>query len=250
MRLRLGAILLVAAITPLTAVTLQQSAYAGVDTTPPEIGDCHAYTKAQGAGASDRTPIVDCADPHTAITVAVVEFDRAPNWSNPDALDRPFRRHCIPAFFDALGNNLKAIRRSAYVPYTFIPTKAQRNAGAAWLRCDVALQGGTKLMNLAGDLTLGRLPLPASVAKCREGRRGDYAYTVCSRPHQYRATHSIRYPHSSWPGVRSSKRFAYRVCLERARALRSETFFYEQVASRWAWRVGYRHAVCLMKSRS
>lgn len=240
MKLRLVAAVLLAAITPFTAVTVQPAS-AGVDTTPPEVGSCHAYTMEEGAGKSDRTPEVDCGDPHTALTVAVVEFDQAPDWDDPDAFDRPLRRYCYSAYFEALGGNMKTIQRSAHVLYTFIPTKAQRDAGAAWLRCDVALQGGTRLMNLSDDLVLGSLPLPDSVAKCRAGKRFDYAYTVCARPHQFRASVSIRYPHDSYPGTRAAVRFALRKCRARAEA----PFFYEAVFTRAAWNVGYRHAVCL-----
>ncbi|MDZ5619907.1 septum formation family protein [Nocardioides bizhenqiangii] len=241
MKLRLGAVVLTAALTPLTAVGTPSPARAGVDITPPEVGSCHAYTMAEGAGRSDRTPVVDCADPHTAITVEVVEFDQAPDWDDPDALDRALRTQCYPAYFEALGGNIKTIQRSAHILYVFIPTKAQREAGAAWLRCDATLQGGTRLMNLPDNLVLGSLPLPDRVAKCRTGKRFDYAYTVCARPHQFRAAVSIRYPHDSYPGKRAAVRFALRKCRARAEA----PFFYEAVFSRAAWTLGYRHAVCL-----
>ncbi|WP_183100523.1 septum formation family protein [Nocardioides pelophilus] len=245
MKLRLGAAVILAALTPLTAVTAPSPASAGVDITPPEVGSCHAYTKAEGAGKSDFTPVVECTEPHTAITVAVVEFEVAPDWDDPDALDQALSDECYPAWYDALGGNIKTIQRSAYITYIFIPTRAQRDAGAAWLRCDVALQGGTKLMNLPDRLALGGLPLPDRVAKCRANERADYAYTVCSRPHAFRATHSVKYPHSSYPGLRASKRFALRECRER---IRTPYMFYEWVGSRAAWRAGYRHAVCLKQT--
>lgn len=246
MKLRLGAAVLAVVLIPLTATTTSP-AHAGVDITPPEVGSCHAYTMEQGAGASDTTPVVDCAETHTALTVAVAEFDPATDWNSPAVLNRAVLNQCYPAFFDTLGGNLKVIRRSAYLLYLFIPTKAQRDAGAAWLRCDVALHGGTRLVPLQDDLALGGLPLPDSVAKCRAGEDGDYALTVCSRAHRYRATHSIRYPHSSWPGAEASQRFALRKCRE---VFPRSAFYYEYVVSRYYWRVGYRHVVCLKKTSS
>ena len=112
------------------------------------------------------------------------------------------------------------------------------------MRCDLALLGGDRLLTLPHDLVLGGLPLPDSVALCRQGKRADYAYTACARPHQFRATISIKYPQTSYPGRRAAKQFALRKCRARAEA----EFFYEWVTSRASWRHGYRHAVCLFKT--
>ncbi|RHW27450.1 hypothetical protein D0Z08_09915 [Nocardioides immobilis] len=243
MKLRLGAAVLAAALIPLTAVTTSSPASAGVDTTPPEVGSCHDLTMAEGYDESDPDPAVDCAGPHTSITVAVVELEQAPDWTDPSSYPDSVWRTCGNAFELALGDNPKLIRRSAHTWFWFMPTRVQREAGALWVRCDLTLLGGDRLLKLPQELVLGGLPLPNAVAKCRQGKRADYAYTACSQPHQFRATLSIRYPHSSYPGPRAAKRFALRKC--RARA--TSVFFYEYVGTRAAWRNGYRHAVCLYK---
>lgn len=244
MKLRLGAAVLLAALVPLTAVTAPSPATAGVDTTPPAVGSCHDLTLEEAYAESDPDPAVPCSARHTSATVATVELDEAPaDWGDPASYPRSVWRTCHEAFHVALGNNRKVIRRSAHTLFWFSPTRVQREAGALWVRCDVATLGGDRLVPIPRRLKLGGLPLPDSRAKCRQGAGADYAYTACSRPHQYRATHSIKYPHSSFPGPRKSKRFALRECRERA----SAPFFYEFVSSRAAWRDGYRHAVCLFR---
>lgn len=246
MKLRLGAAVLLAALIPLTAVSTPSPARAGVDTTPPAVGSCHDLTLDEAYKESDPDPAVPCTARHTTATVATVELDEAPDdWADPSTYPRSVWKTCDEAFEVALGDNKKLIRRSAHSWFWFSPTRVQREAGALWVRCDVATLGGDRLVPIPQRLRLGGLPLPDNRAKCRQGKAADYAYTACSRPHQFRATLSIKYPHSSFPGPRKSKQFALRKCRAKATA----PFFYEWVSSRAAWRDGYRHAVCIFKNR-
>jgi hypothetical protein len=245
LKLRLGAAVLLAALVPLTAVTAPSPARAGeVDITPPEVGSCHALTLADEDAASDPDPAVDCAGQHTSVTVAVLEFAEPPNWSDFDALGRVALRRCYPRHVEALGGSMKVVRRSAHISYYFIPTRAQRDAGAAWMRCDVVLYGGDRLMPLPDELALGDLPLPDARARCLKGRAADYALTVCTRAHQYRARYSVRFPYDAWPGVRTIRRHALRQCDRRV----DGQFLYEYPPSRLWWHLGYRHAICLPKT--
>lgn len=245
LKLRLGAAVLLAAITPLTAVTSPSPARAGVDITPPEVGSCHDLTMAEAFEESDPDPAVDCAARHTTATVATVELAEAPaDWADPSTYPDSVWRTCGEAFEVALGDVPKVIQRSAHSWFWFSPTRVQREGGALWVRCDIGLLGGhDHLLKLPQELRLGGLPLPDGRALCRQGKRADYAYTACSQPHKFRATVSIKYPHASFPGVRKSKEFALRKCRARATA----PFFYEWVRSRAQWRNGYRHAVCLFQ---
>jgi hypothetical protein len=245
LKLRLGAAVLLAVLVPLTAVTTSSPAHAGgTDITPPEVGSCHDLTLEEGYDESDPDPAVDCAGSHTSISVAVVELAAAPSdWSDPATYPDSVWRTCGNKVEAALGDNPKLIQRAAYSWFWFSPTRVQREEGALWVRCDLALLGGDRLLALPQDLVLGGLPLPDSVALCRQGKRADYAYTACSRPHKFRATISIKYPYSSYPGRRTAKQFALRKCRARATA----PFFYEWVASRASWHRGYRHAVCLFQ---
>lgn len=243
MKLRLGAAVLTAALIPLAATTATP-AHAGVDITPPEVGSCHDLTMAEAYEESDPDPAVACNARHTTATVAVVMLDAAPaDWADGSTYPASVWRTCGEAYEAALGDNPKVIRRSAHSWFWFSPTRVQREAGALWVRCDVGLLGGDKLLPIPENLTLGGLPLPDSRAKCRKGKAANYAYTACSQAHKFRAKLSIKYPHASFPGVRRSKAFALKKCRARATA----PFFYEWVETRGQWRNGYRHAVCLFQ---
>ena len=201
MKLRLGAAVLLATAIPLTTLAAPSPARAGVDTDPPAVGSCHDLTYQEAYRASDPDPAVGCAGRHTTVTVASIELAEAPDdWEDPRTYPDSVWRTCNEQFEIALGDNKKLIRRSAHSYFWFSPTRVQREEGALWVRCDIALLGGDRLLPLPQQLRLGGLPLPDGRAKCRQGKSADYAYTACSRPHQFRAKLSIKYPQSSFPG--------------------------------------------------
>lgn len=245
MNLRLGAAVLAVALSTLTTATTASPASAGVDTSPPAVRTCHDLTLREGYKAADPDPAVPCAGRHTSLTIAVIDLGDSPDWSDHDALAKRVDDVCPRAFLNFLGGNNKVVQRSAHSIFWFVPTQAQKDAGAHWLRCDLVLLGGDRLMPLRGRVPLGGLPLPDSRAKCLLGERAHYAMTACSRPHQFRATLSFKYPQSSYPGVRAAKRFALHKC----RTHVHKAFIYEWVGSRASWRLGYRHAMCLPKTR-
>ena len=245
MRLRLGAAVLVAAILPLTAVTIQQPASAGVDTTPPAVGSCHDLTLREGYRASDPDPAVACSARHTSHTFKVVEFEDPPPWRDEKVLQKIVRRQCVPAVRGALGGNAKAVQLSATsAPWWFMPTPAQRDAGAAWIRCDLVNLGGDRLMPLPADPTLS-LPLSDSRAKCRVGKRAHYLVTTCSRPHQYRATHAVKYPSARYPGDRRLQRWSVRKCGDKL----GRSFGYYEWPGRLDWKLGFSYSICFKTTR-
>lgn len=239
MKLRLGAAVLLAALVPLTAVTAPSPATAGVDTTPPAVGSCHDLTLEEGYGFSDPDPAVSCSGRHTSLTHKVIQFAEAPNWQDRDALSVVVTRRCNSSFIDALGGSTKAIQLSAFTGWWFAPTKAQRDAGATWVRCDLSISGGDRLMPLPEDVTLD-LPLPDSQAKCRKGKAADYLLTVCGRAHQFRATHAVKYPSNTYPGTRRLVRWTYRKCSDK---LGRSLGLYER-PSRLEWKLGFGHSLC------
>lgn len=234
------------ALTLLPATSAADETARGVDIDPPAVGSCHATTLDEGMAKSDPDAPVPCTDKHTMLTFKVIDLGSSPDWSDMDALGRIVSNRCWPAWIDALGGNPKVIDRSVYTYFWFIPTKAQREAGATWANCDAALWGGRDLAPLPGkgDITLGGLPLPAKVAKCRTGKPHDYVFTVCSRPHAFKATLSVKYPHKTYPGRRVAARWAQRACEKRV----SGAYFYEAVHSKVVWKSGFRHAVCLTET--
>jgi hypothetical protein len=212
----------------------------------PVAGDCHALTYDESMKGSDPDPTVPCTDAHTSITVKVVQLTN-PDWSDMNEVGRQITAPCRKAWFEELGGVKKA-SLSAYGLFWFVPTKAQRDAGASWVRCDAALYGSKSLLPLPSgtDISLGSLPLSDKLARCRAGKRADYRMLSCSKGHAFHATLALKYPGSSFPGERAAARWALRHC----RAHISTAFYYEAVPSKASWKQGYRYAVCLPKTRS
>jgi hypothetical protein len=219
---------------------------AAAGTTAPAVGSCHALTGKELQKAADPDRAVSCDDPHTSLTVKVITFTTAPDWGNLARLAKRITTPCYRALIGRSGGNAKTLRMSAYSLAWFIPTSAQRDAGAKWVRCDLYLAGGSKLLPLPANdsIALGALPLSDRFAKCRAGKRGGYAVTSCSRGHAFRAKIAIKYPHSSYPGPRAANRFALRKC----RARLDGAFYYEAVLSKQSWKAGFRHAICLPRT--
>lgn len=246
MKLRLGAALL-AAMTTATVLAPAPSSHAGVETTPPAVGSCHALTLEEALAASDPDPAVRCTERHTSVTTRIVRFRNAPNWGNTDRLLARIETPCSQSQLALFGGHAKPLQMSAYFGLFFIPTKAQRDAGAKWVRCDTALISGRSLRALPtdGDPELGRLPLPDRLARCRVGKAGGYAVTTCDRKHAFRATHAVKYPSRTYPGTRRMSRWTLRKC----RAKLGGAAFYYEPAERAEWRAGMRFSVCLRKTR-
>lgn len=233
-------------LAPAVAVTGPASAGPGTDVTPPALGSCFDLTFDEMRAASSDEPPVPCSAPHTTTTFHVVEFAEAPDWNDEDSFESDVYDACNPAWVEVLGGNPKLITRSSYTYHWLMPTPAQRDAGAAWVRCELALLAGGRTAPLPQHVRLGSLPLSDAVARCREGEGARYRVTVCARPHQYRATYSVRIPGTRWRGEDRIQAFALRQCDERIRG----DFYYQWPSSRYWWRLGFRFVTCLPRTRA
>jgi hypothetical protein len=242
---RLGAaVLLAAALTPLTAVTASSPAHAGeVDITPPAVGSCHDLTYDEYLAWTEPDAEVDCSARHTSVTIKVKEFSTPPNWNEWPRIVVRMYVPCLESLVAATGGRSAQVQMTAYGLTFYKPTKAQRDAGAAWVRCDAVLHGGTEaLAPVPADIQLEGDRPPLNVRKCRLSERADFALTVCSRRHVYISTWTFRMRGDDYPGERVARRFAYRKCENK---LGSDTRWnYEWVASKLNWRAGLRSAVC------
>ena len=250
MKLRLGAAVLAAALLPMTAVTASPAgAGTGTDTTPPEVGSCHDLTRDEAWAATEPDPAVPCTDAHTSETIAIVDLGANPHWSDTSAVLRSAKIPCLRALTSYFDGRVRELSWSAYSYYVFFPTRAQRRAGATWLRCDVALAGSRRMTQLPtdGPAELGSLPLPDSQAGCRQGKAEYYAQLRCSDPHAFRTTHVVKHPGTRFPGARVMRRWAFRKCKDR---LGRNAFLYEWPDSRAAWRLGDHFAICEKKTRA
>lgn len=228
------------ALVLMPATSVADDTARGVDIAPPAVGSCHALTYAEGAQMADPDPAVPCTDAHTSITIKVVELD-SPDYSNLNAILRKIWVPCWGALNTYFGDGAKALQMSAYSIYYFGPTKAQQDAGASWVRCDLVLLGGTKIMPLptTGDPALGNLPHSNSIARCRTGKKLGFVGTVCSRPHASKTTHAMKRP-GSYPGKRKMARWT----VERCQAKLGRSFAYYTIPVPIDWRAGRRFSTC------
>lgn len=247
MKLRLGAaVILAAALTPLSVVTTTSSpAAAGVDITPPEVGSCHDLTFDEAYEPSDPDPAVACSERHTTVTVGVIALND-PDWTDKDAIAAKVGPKCVRAELAFFSGKAKELQMSTYSTWLFFPTRVQQEAGAAWVRCDTALYGYRSLKPLptSGEPRLGRLPHPDGIAQCRKGKSDGYAVASCDKAHRFRATHAFKYPGDRYPGVKKVVKWTKGKC---GRALRS-AFFYDAPTKR-DWSTGHRYSICSKPTR-
>ncbi|GAA5143005.1 hypothetical protein GCM10023340_07480 [Nocardioides marinquilinus] len=227
----------------------------GASTTPtaeasaagrPKVGSCHALTYEEGGRYSDPDAPVPCRRSHTSRTVKVFDVSRSVVADQSKAFDAGIRG-CAPAIRRALGGSRKAQEMSAYNLMFFAPTAAQRRAGARWIRCDLTLLGGSRLLPLPTDRTpaLGALPHPDRVARCGDARRAGFYATACSAKHDYRAKNTLRIPSKTYPGRKGMLRIAGRRCP----AIVGSRTWYASWPSAEGWRLaGERLMVCYRKT--
>lgn len=254
MRHRLGTAVLTAVIgtallaAPAKAVDASAATSArAVDTSPPRVGSCHDLSIREAYARAEPDPAVDCSERHTTITIKIIRFGSKPNWRNTAKLNRKVQKKCSPKLFEFFGNRKRAVQLSAYNVYWFQPTKRQRRAGAKWIRCDLALYRPNSVPRLptSGDPKLGSTPLARKVAKCRKGKRQNFAVTTCNTSHRFRATHAVRYRSNRYPGIRKIKKFAVRKCRRKL----GRRLGYVESPTRAMWKGGLDRVVCLKRTR-
>jgi hypothetical protein len=200
-RTRLLAAALTAVALALTAPTYAAQAPARAAGTP-AVGECRSLTLAEAEQSSDTSAAIDCSFAHDARVIAVPDLPSGVSYGDLDSVGvlHTAARLCYPAFRAALGQTDRVRDRSAYTYLYFVPTAAERAAGARWLRCDLTLRHGATL----GDLPTDRVPalatrrVPAGVARCLAGRA--HLVTVCTASHSYRATGSFTVDLKRFPG--------------------------------------------------
>jgi hypothetical protein len=212
----------------------------------PTIGECKNYTREQGAASTETSAPVDCTTTHTAKVYDVVLLPSTLDWdSNESDLVRTSAKKCYPAWTETLGRTDKLRQMSAYSFYFFWPTQAQQEAGARWIRCDMTLYGGTKLMPLPVD-TLPMLPpapLPDNVAACRAG--DNLLLTTCDRSHRLRATGGVTLADGPYPGRKKFIKVATNRCPDLVTNNRGWHAFWP---SRFFWKLGDRTLVCYTRT--
>lgn len=213
----------------------------------PVVGECHDLTLAQINAPYDNQAPVDCADSHTTRTVRVAKLPHGATWRDgAEALTRIAERRCLPAKDAALGRTAKLRNRSAYTWVWFMPAPAERDAGARWLRCDLALNGGSRMLPLPTDQTpaLGPAPLADSVARCLHP--DTLITTTCERTHTWRATGAFTLRIAAFPSEERIRAAAIKRCPTLVTTQRFRWTFRSEIG----WELGDHTVVCYSKTRS
>ena len=200
--------------------------------TTPQVGECHDLTWKQALQPSDTAAAVPCDQEHTTQTVAIKHYDN-PKWNDVGWLIRKASPACLRGATAAVGSS-KIMSMSAYEFFFFVPTKAEREEGADWLRCDLGIEARKQLIQLPETLKPRRLPLANRYLKCIN-RRNDYV--PCSQPHRFRAKASVTLAGSYPSKARAAK--AAGKCRPKVGAR-----FTYSYPTRVQWKVGYRTLVC------
>jgi hypothetical protein len=236
-------------LAPLAAVVATAGpAHAGPAFQQPAVGECRALTLEELNRWSNNEAPIDCSEPHTSRVIATGRLPRGETWdASLRRLQRIATSICDPAWKEALGSTYRSRAMTAYSWGWFIPTKAQRERGARWMRCDLILYGGTTtLARLPNDdePALGAEPHPNGIAACLTGRT--FFSTICARRHAWRATGTFVIDQDAYPTDRQFRRAALRRCPSR---VNTDSFAWD-FRSEDRWRLGDHVVICFSRTRN
>jgi hypothetical protein len=229
-------------LAPLAAVVVTAGpAQAGPAFQQPTVGECRALNWDEYMAKANNEAPIDCSQPHTSRVIDVVRLPRGVTWgASIQKLTNIATRLCHPSQTQALGGSYSSRAMTAYSGAWFMPTRAQRDRGARWIRCDLVLLAGTRLATLPTDNepALSAQPHPARIAACAKART--FARTICSATHAWRATGTFTIRQEAYPTDREFRRAAIRRCPSRT----STDRFFWQYRAKVLWRLGDHVVVC------
>lgn len=174
-------------------------------TTPPppdpDTETCRELRFGDVGRYANDTPTTSCDKRHTGFTFEVTElppdiaFDGVQ--IKNDAIQQAAGRSCRQAFEDYVGGDAATRARVRLTVTYFLPSQAEYDAGARWVRCDIiALQGERILAELPATLE-GFLDDDDAIndyGLCSTGQPGaaDSKMVACEQPHSYRAVVALR----------------------------------------------------------
>ncbi|MGO4255046.1 septum formation family protein [Marmoricola sp. RAF53] len=208
-RLRTASVVtaLLAVVATLLIVSPSDAAPSRGTVTRPKVGQCRTTTFAQSFAASDARKPVSCAKPHRMKTFAVGSLPRKynPKRAKSAVWGQAASDQCTRRFWNAVAADHAKREQTAYTWSFFIPTKAQRSAGARWIRCDLSLLVSPPGQNSQFALLpnnpfpiLGARPITDSVRRCLSDSTHHY-WTTCNRAHAARADQTFVLNSTAYP---------------------------------------------------
>lgn len=208
----------------------------------PAVGTCYRMSEKELRQVSYGEAAVDCAGKHTSQVVAVTYLPDGLSWRRASVgkVTKLAVKGCQPALDAALGGDVVLRAQSAYQLTFFIPTKAQRRAGARWIRCDVVL-GLSPLTSLPPTLALTD-PLADGVTACLDGRG---VVRSCSKKHTFRATGAVTIDRKRYLSDRAFRTVGSRKCQKH---ITNNKPFYLTWPNKHAWKLGDRTITCYTRT--
>lgn len=243
MRSRVLALSLVATLFLLPAHSgAASSDKAGPEYHRPKVGACYDYGLRGLYAVTGPKHEVSCDESHRAITVAapVISADFSDR-EDPAIFEKAGTR-CYRAAYKEIGGTHEIRALTAYSMSYYVPTKAEIDKGARWVRCDLLLYGGDRLVPLP-DPYLPPTP-DDSVALCLVHKRG--VATVCARKHKYRATGTVRIKGDEYL---TDAQF-YRIGLRRCDSRTTSDGYTWRWPNEQAWNAGRHLITCYSKTKS
>lgn len=203
-----------------------------------KIGQCHRMTARQTRSPITRRRATPCSGPHTTTVAYVGLVRRALTTRTPLARRRAVAsRVCRPAFRRMVGGTPE-LRAASLLTWTFfVPSRAQLQRGARWIRCDVLARSGDQLVPLPFDRPVLGNGLPEQLRICQTAEGVDVS---CARPHEFRVAGVFRPPGDAYPGPAFTG-----AARDRCEAIIGEPGGYWQPPSPQGWARGDRFVRCL-----
>ena len=220
----------------------------------PKVGVCRDLTASDLNQQTNSTPVVDCAEPHTAVTFAAGTLPYATGQAYADVRhDRFVFRTCQKAFADYIGADESGALRVRLSWSWFRPSERGWSQGARWYRCDLVggPTGASRLVDLpehARDL-LGTGD-PDTWLACADGPTVAHGAKVpCTHEHTWRAVTTIKLgqPGDPYPGDDLVQARTRAYCQESVRSWLHYPSDYEYGFT-WfkqdRWAEGNRRSIC------
>lgn len=156
----------------------------------PAIGDCYDVTLKQAYEQAIGEATVPCSRKHTMRVVDVAQLPATVDMNDARALSAAGTKACAPSARAYLGKNPSRSYLTLLSSWFFAPTKAQTDAGARWVSCEIALSDSTKLLPLPkGPVPKATAKRPAdAIARCVSRKN---SYVPCASAHVLRATYAF-----------------------------------------------------------
>ena len=220
----------------------------------PKVGACRDLTASDLNQQTNASPVVDCGEPHTAVTFASGTLPFAAGQAYADVRhDRFVFTTCQQAFADYIGADESLALRVRLSWSWFRPSERGWSNGARWYRCDLVggPTGANRLVDLPGDahdlLAEGD---PDAWLACADGATVAHGAKVpCTAAHTWRAVTTIKLgqPEDSYPGDDVVQARTRSYCQESVRSWLHYPSDYEYGYT-WfkedRWAEGNRRSIC------